>query len=58
MVPMVQTVTSEPGDDMQDYLHRMTLVPESVAIDGVPAALLVVDPALAPAGDDKAGEPS
>ncbi len=58
MVPMVQTITSEPSDDTQNYLHRMTLVPESVAIDGEPATLFVVDPELAPAGDHKMQESS
>ena len=44
MVPFVQSVTTQPDDDPDDYMHRMTL--ESVKLDEVPPDALVVDPKL------------
>ena len=51
MVPFVQSVTTHPDDDPEDYMHRMTL--ESVKLDGVPPEALVVDPKLPFTGGTK-----
>lgn len=55
VLPMTQTVTGAPDDDLEDYLHRMTLVPDSVRLNEVPRERLIVDVNLPTLGDEKPG---
>lgn len=48
-----QTVTAEPADNIDDFMHRVTVVPESIRFDAVTAESFVVDAKLPVLGDTK-----
>lgn len=52
LIPMTQTVTGAPTDDLSDYLHEMTIEPGSVVLDG-DASVFDVDANRAQGADKK-----